>query len=182
MKYLAQLALVLTFLGATSAYAGDSLHLKYDALPVKLYEARSIENHDLNPQGLCYEIENTVNAMLGTYTKCLPAAGTRPGTTSLIMISEKTVFSKDSIIMKVWLAAVVGSVGHAGREQAKLFRFDKLIVSDVEMMKKGKAWTLPIETAKELQRKTYNGDITVDQLFSEIHKALAPFNIPRPGR
>jgi hypothetical protein len=126
-------------------------------------------------------VENSINAMIPwTYTKCMPAAGTKPGTQSIILISEKAVFSQEQT-KKGWLAAAVGAVGYVANQHDKQFRFTgDVIVSDVNHMKNRppQAWRLPANTVKALQRRVSNDEINANQFLQGIYQALAPFQIP----
>lgn len=148
-------------------------------------EMQLAKSYDLNPEGFCYEVENSINAMIPwTYTKCLPAAGTKPGTQSIILISEKAVFFQEQT-KKGWLAAAVGAVGYVANQHDKQFRLTgDVIVSDVNHMKNRppQAWRLPANTVKALQRRISNDEINANQFLYGIYQALVPFEIPATKR
>ena len=128
-------------------------------------------------EGICYEIENSINAMfIGTFTKCWPAAGMEHGTTSLLLISEKGVFS-DGAAKKGWLAAVVGAVGYVANQHPE-FRLYNVIVSDVAQMKERQAWKLPGETVKSLHRRVHDEEINANQFITGIFEAMREMPIP----
>ncbi len=135
----------------------------------------------LQGEALCYEIENFINPMFNaTFTKCLPPAGMEPGTTSLILISEKRVFS-DEAAKKAWLVAVVGAVGYVANQHHDL-RLHNVIVSDVARMKERRAWKLPGETVKSLQRRVHDGEINFDQFIIGILGAMQEMPHRQKGR
>lgn len=132
-------------------------------------------------QGLCYEIENIVNLLATfTYTKCLPAAGDRKGALSFLIISEKPVFSTEKS-KKAWLVTVTGATGKTLRDHRTILA-EKIIVSDVHLMKQFKGFSFPAALAKQLQAQISSDQITIHVLYDRLNSALKPFVVQRPQR
>lgn len=121
-------------------------------------------------EAICYETENATNALAHfTQTKCLPSAG-KAGALSLIFISSAPVFSVESS-KKAWLIVVVAAAGEILNSKPRL-QADELWFSDIRSMKSHIGYVLPATLAKSLQRKVYNGDITLDAMYSSIQSSL----------
>jgi hypothetical protein len=127
--------------------------------------------------GLCSEIERSINGLVNyTNTQCLPAAGSRKETTSLILISSQPIFNVKTL-KKAWLTTVVGAVGEviANHPSAKV---GKIFVSDVTLMQYRKGFVLSGEIAKRLHGKTSNQEIDLEELYLQINRAIKRTDIP----
>ncbi len=67
-------------------------------------------------QSICFDVHNTVNALVDyTQTSCLPSGG-KAGAISFIVLSSQPVFSVETS-KKGWLLVVVASIGKTLNEQ-----------------------------------------------------------------
>jgi len=135
------------------------------------------DDEELRIKGFCYTVENYINTLVDfTNTKCLAGTGEQKGTIGLILISEKSIFSNEAV-KKAWLIVVVGAVGKTIMDNPNL-KVDTIIVSDMNMMAKRKAFSFPGILAKNLQQKIYNGEINIEQLYKQLTASLKEYSIP----
>ena len=135
------------------------------------------DDEELRVKGFCYTIESYINALVDyTDTKCLAGAGEQKGTIGLILISEKPIFAKEAE-KKAWLIVVVGAVGKTITDNPNI-KVDTIIVSDINMMAKRKAFSFPGILAKNLQQKAYDGVIDIEQLYKQLITSLKEYPIP----
>ena len=123
---------------------------------------------------ICNKMERQID-LLVEYTKtlCLPAQG-RNGV-SFIFVSQEPVFSSEAS-KKGWLVVVVAAFG--ATFNANAMKSDEVIFSDVSMMKSRSAFRMPAKTARTLQRRVKNGEITIDSMYERITAAMEPYSIP----
>lgn len=135
--------------------------------------AQSIEKG----QSICYEVQNYVNALVDfTKSTCVPSGG-KEGALSFIIISSEPVLSVEAA-KKAWLLVVVGSLGKTLNDQPSL-KVDELWLSDTNHMKNRIAFVLQADIAKSLQKKAYNGQIELDEMYAKIQKNLEKKRIPK---
>jgi hypothetical protein len=151
-------------------------------LPIKLAITLAIigfgiiahaEDDYLKAERLCYEIERNINAQVDfTTTKCLLGPGLQKGSISFILISKEPILSlrKSKKTRQYWLIAVVRAVGMAMWDNPKI-KMGDVYVTDTNLMEKHKALCFSGELAKVLQRKAFNGEINLDQLYLELRRA-----------
>jgi hypothetical protein len=99
----------------------------------------------LEASGLCYKIQNFLNA-LATYTDtlCIPALG-QQGVTFLLL-SKGPILSVEAS-KKAWLVVTVGAVG-------KVMNMHHTVkASDMKLMKNRQGFKYPVDLAKRLQRQ-----------------------------
>lgn len=128
--------------------------------------AQSVENG----QSICYEVQNTVNALADyTQTSCLPSSG-KDNAFSFIVVSSQPIFSAEAS-KKGWLLVVVASVGKILNEQSSV-QADELWLSDANLMKSRVAYVFSTSMAKFLQQQVYNGQIDLEGMYAAIKKNL----------
>ena len=139
------------------------------------------EDDSLKAEGLCYEIERNINAQVDfTTTKCLSGPGLQKGSISFILISKEPILSlrKSKKTRRYWLINVVRAVGTAMWDNPKI-KMGDVYATDTNLMEKHKKLYLSrAELAKVLQRKAFNGEINLDQLYLELRRATKWVDIP----
>lgn len=136
------------------------------------------EDDQLKAERLCYEIEKDINAQVDfTTTRCLPDPSLRKG--SIILISKEPILSlrKSKKTRQYWLITVVKAVGIAMWDNPKI-KIGDVYTTDTNLMEKHKALCFSGELAKVLQRKAFNGEINLDQLYLELRRATKWVDIP----
>jgi hypothetical protein len=129
------------------------------------------EDDYLKAERLCYEIERNINAQVDfTTTRCLPGPSLQKG--SIILISKEPILSlrKSKKTRQYWLINVVRAVGMAMWDNPKI-KIGDVYTTDTNLMEKHKALCFSGELAKVLQRKSFNGEINLDQLYLELRRA-----------
>jgi hypothetical protein len=135
------------------------------------------EDDYLKAERLCYEIERNINAQVDfTTTRCLPGPSLQKG--SIILISKEPILSlrKSKKTRQYWLINVVRAVGMAMWDNPKI-KIGDVYTTDTNLMEKHKALCFSGELAKVLQRKSFNGEINLDQLYLELRRATKWVNI-----
>lgn len=136
------------------------------------------EDDNLKAERLCYEIERDINAQVDfTTTRCLPGPSLQKG--SIILISKEPILSlrKSKKTRQYWLITVVKTVGMAMWDNPKI-KIGDVYTTDTNLMEKHKALCFSGELAKVLQRKAFNGEINLDQLYLELRRATKWVDIP----
>jgi hypothetical protein len=136
------------------------------------------EDDNLKAERLCYEIERDINAQVDfTTTRCLPGPSLQKG--SIILISKEPILSlrKSKKTRRYWLINVVRVVGMAMWDNPKI-KIGDIYTTDTNLMEKHKALCFSGELAKVLQRKAFNGEINLDQLYLELRRATKWVDIP----
>lgn len=128
----------------------------------------------LEASGLCYKIQNFINA-LATYTDtlCIPALG-QPGVTFLLL-SKEPIFSVEAS-KKAWLVVTVGAVGKV-MNMHHTVKASEVYVSDMKLMKNRQGFKYPVDLAKRLQRQAAEEPLQLDELYGQLNSALAPADI-----
>ncbi len=113
--------------------------------------------------------------LLVEYTKtlCVPAQG-RNGM-SFFFVSQVPIFSIEAS-KKWWLLVVAGVFGETFNANA--MKSDEVAFSDVSMVKSGLYFRIPAKTARTLQRRVLNGEITLDSMYEQITAAMELYSIP----
>lgn len=126
--------------------------------------------------GLCENIESFINARVKyTHTTCLPVV--EHGAVNFLLISEKPVFSVDSL-KKAWLIWTVGAVGTVMNAHQNIKSSD-VFLSDTKMRENRKSYKYPIALAKTLQRQAIADQIDIEDLYEQLNSVLVPVPIPR---
>ncbi len=119
----------------------------------------------------CRRVERSTNALADfTTTKCLPTAGTKKGSNSFLIISEKPVFSNEKS-KKAWLMVACAAAG-SELNKSSIVRADELWFSDVARTKERVAFAAPAATCKTLQAKASGGSIGLEQFYSTLSAQL----------
>jgi hypothetical protein len=119
---------------------------------------------------ICYEAEKAINGLVDyTNTNCLPSKG-KAGAQSFLVISDEPVFSNPAS-QKGWVIGVVGVIGKVMNSRPKLAG-DEIWMSDMNQTKNRVAYVIPVSLAKSLQRRAYDGEINIEQMYAEIQKNL----------
>jgi len=138
------------------------------------------EDDSLKAEKLCYEIERNINDQVDfTTTKCLPGPSLQKESISFLLISKEPILSlkKSKKTRQYWLITVVRAVGTAMLDNPKI-KMGDVYATDTNLMEKHKALCFPGELAKVLQRKAFNGEINLDQLYLELRRATKWVDIP----
>ena len=77
--------------------------------------------------------------------------------TDFIFISEQTVFAVE-VSEKAWVIVVVASVGRTLNDKPS-YLADKILFSDMSMLKDKNYYMIPATLAKTLQQEVYNADL-----------------------
>ncbi|HXC13227.1 MAG TPA: hypothetical protein VNV39_10340 [Stellaceae bacterium] len=124
--------------------------------------------------GLCEDMGQKVNVLVDyTTTKCIPSLSIKG--TDFIFISEQTVFAVE-VSEKAWVIVVVASVGRTLNDKPS-YLADKILFSDMSMLKDKNYYMIPATLAKTLQQEVYNGQISIDVMWQRITSALKVFSV-----
>jgi hypothetical protein len=128
----------------------------------------------LEASGLCYKIQNFINA-LATYTDtlCIPALG-QQGVTFLLLSKEPILSVEAS--KKAWLVVTVGAVGKV-MNMHQTVKASEVYVSDMKLMKNRQGFKYPVDLAKRLQRQAAEEPLQLDELYGQLNRALVPADI-----
>jgi hypothetical protein len=128
----------------------------------------------LEASGLCYKIQNFINALANyTDTLCIPALG-QQGVTFLLL-SKKPILSVEAS-KKAWLIVTVGAVGKV-MTMHHTIKASEVYVSDMNLMKNRQGFKYPVDLAKRLQRQAAEERLELDELYDQLNTALAPADI-----
>ena len=123
---------------------------------------------------ICNKMERQINLLIEyTKTLCVPAQG-RNGV-SFIFISQEPVFSSEAS-KKYWLLVVAATFG--ATFNANTMKSDEVAFADSSMMKNRLAFRMPAKTARTLQRRVKNYEITLDSMYEQITAAMKLYSIP----
>lgn len=145
-------------------------------LPLSPAKAAEINKDDaLIAMGYCKQIEGYVNALVDyTLTTCLPSQGDRGK--SFIFISSKPVLSVEAS-KKAWMIGIVGAFGKTFNERPS-YKTDTIYFSDVNNAKNRKYKSLDAAIGKDLQKKAYDGQITLETMWSRMTAAMKEVQPP----
>jgi hypothetical protein len=128
----------------------------------------------LEASGLCYKIQNFINALAHyTDTLCIPALG-QQGVTFLLL-SKEPIFSVEAS-KKAWLVVTVGAVGNVMNLHHTV-KASEVYVSDMNLMKNRQGFKYPVDLAKRLQRQAAEERLELDEFYGQLNRALAPADI-----
>jgi hypothetical protein len=145
-------------------------------LMISLLSAQAVNADDfaLVALGLCSQIELYTNQTADyTLTKCIPHLADGPRSIDFILVSEKPVFSHEDA-KKAWLLVAVSAVGKVMNDHPDM-TIENVIVSDANLMKMRKSYRLPGGLCKDLQRKLYYGEVTLDRAYATIMRAIKDY-------
>jgi hypothetical protein len=144
---------------------------------ISLWSMSSLAQSADQGQAICYEVQNTVNALVNyTETKCIPVAKETEAI-SFIVISSEPVFSRETS-KKAWVLVVVASIGKSLNQRPRV-KTNELWLSDINQMKSRVSYAIPVSVAKTLQRQIVNDKLDLDEMYSIIKKRLIRKVIPR---
>jgi hypothetical protein len=128
----------------------------------------------LEASGLCYKIQNFINALANyTDTLCIPALG-QQGVTFLLL-SKEPIFSGEAS-KKAWLVVTVGAVGKV-MNMHRTIKASEVYVSDMNLMKNRQGFKYPVDLAKRLQQQAAEEQLEIDDFYTQLNRALVPADI-----
>ena len=128
----------------------------------------------LEASGLCYKIQNFINALAKyTDTLCIPALG-QQGVTFLLL-SKEPIFSVEAS-KKAWLVVTVGAVGKV-MNMHQTIKASEVYVSDMNLMKNRLGFKYPVDLAKRLQQQAAEAQLEIDEFYGQLNRALASADI-----
>ena len=128
----------------------------------------------LEASGLCYKIQNFINALAHyTDTLCIPALGEHGVT--FLLLSKEPIFSIEAS-RKAWLVVTVGAVGNVMNLHHTVKALE-VYVSDMNLMKNRQGFKYPVDLAKRLQRQAAEERLELDELYGQLNSDLAPADI-----
>lgn len=124
--------------------------------------------------GYCYEMSNNINGLVDfTETKCIPSQDNKG--VSFIFISSKPIFSADKA-KKSWLLTIAGAVGYTLNQHPK-YKTDKIIVTDTNIIKERKGYSISSNIVKDLQNRIKSDKINIETMYKSINNNLKPYTV-----
>lgn len=125
-------------------------------------------------KGYCVEMEETLNILTADWntTTCRIT----PGQNSWIyfLMADQGVFGVEQT-RKAWLIAVVATFGSL--LNSNTMTADAVVVTDSKLVTDGVAFLMESNTARNLQRQTKAGEISLDDLYISILDDLVPMDL-----
>lgn len=156
-----------------SLYIQSSKQVKSDigSIPIQGVDIKSNKKEILSDYellGIASSMEKQINVLIDwTTTNCL-ASGSH-----FLFVTDKSIFSNTST-RKGWTIAVVGVVGHFMNEHTdiKLENYN-IYMADVSYLKNKKVYLIKASLCKDLQYKTKNGSISLDEMYQNVLDSLS---------
>jgi hypothetical protein len=131
----------------------------------------------LQAMGVCHQIESNINALVDyTTTKCFPGSGEKRSAIGLILIADKPIFSVEPS-KKAWLLVAIAAVGKFMNDHPNI-EIEKIFLSDANLMKTRKGFSFRAIFAKVLQKKVYDDQFDLEEMYRQINLELKELNIP----